>query len=334
MEVVFRRSILRRLAWTSVLFLAAPTLAAAEPIVPGTGERVAGIGDDFEDGAWEYIPAFPKSSSNIDHNRRLPAGRSRNNKWFESTYRGAPDVIKRVPTPPGGLEGSEGAMMIRTMRSGIPDSPDGTMQQDDLIGNVSSTIGGAAPPSWGPSVVCHVYLPPWEQWEKRSGSSFGFRLDLRGQKPGEDEIEEYWPGMFIQFNYNSPRKQPDSALLILRGGPRGQDFNGPIIKEPGWWTLGMSVSADGMIHYYAHAGLEPLTSTDRISSQYPYGYRCVRYHNYFFDVMNLDGRTWSTAWVIDDVSGYFLHRGRAGSPSAAASRPQPSKPTQQKIKIR
>ena len=34
-------------------------------------------------------------------------------------------------------------------------------------------------------------------------------------------------------------------------GPVGQDFAGPHITTPGWWTLGMSFSPDGQVHYYA-----------------------------------------------------------------------------------
>ena len=45
--------------------------------------------------------------------------------------RGTPDVVKRVATPPGGIEGSQGAMMFQTQRSGIPGRVTGKQQQDD-----------------------------------------------------------------------------------------------------------------------------------------------------------------------------------------------------------
>jgi hypothetical protein len=296
-------------------------LQASEPIVPGTGDKAENVGDDFEDPKWSYIPGLPKSSKNIDGQTRLPAGRSTNNRWFESTYRGTPDILKRVETPEGGLPGSEGAMMMRTLYSGIPNQIDGENQQDDLIANTSTGIGGFVPVSWRPSVVVRVYLPPFDEWEKRTGTSFALRADCRGRKKGEDKLEAYWPGIFIQFIYNEPRKQPNAALLVIRGLDSGHDFSGPLIKEPGWWTLGMSFSPDGYVHYYAHAGVENLRAQDRIASHYPYYFRCERFQNFFFNVANANnGRSWSTSWIVDDPAVYFASRPRASV--RAANRPR------------
>ncbi len=55
--------------------------------------------------------------------------------------------------------------------------------------------------------------------------------------------------MFIFFNKGNDSDKPDSATLILRAGLQGQDFWGPRIKETGWWTLGMSFTPDGQVHY-------------------------------------------------------------------------------------
>ncbi len=146
-------------------------------------------------------------------------------------------------------------MLMRTLYSGIPNQVDGERQQDDLIGNTSSGIGGFVPVSWRPSVVVRVYLPPFDNGksEPELRSPCGpIAADGRSRK---DELEAYWPGIFIQFMYNEPRKQPNAALLVIRGRDSGHDFSGPMIKEPGWWTLGMSFSPDGQVHYYAHAGV-------------------------------------------------------------------------------
>src|SRR5260370_14824027 len=78
--------------------------------VPGRGQKAAEVGDDFEEAEWTYIENVPKSSSNLDHDDRLPAGISNNQRVYESTYRGQPDVIKQVPTPPGLLRGSNFAL--------------------------------------------------------------------------------------------------------------------------------------------------------------------------------------------------------------------------------
>ena len=87
------------------------TRGHGEPIVPGTGEKAENIGDDFEDPQWSYVPGLPKSSKNIDGQTRLPAGRSSNNRWFESTYRGTPDLLKfsRLHALEGGLLGKREA---------------------------------------------------------------------------------------------------------------------------------------------------------------------------------------------------------------------------------
>ena len=77
---------------------------------------------------------------------------------------------------------------------------------------------------------------------------------------------------------------------------------GPDITTTGWWTLGLSVSSNGAVHYYARPGVEDLTSDDYISSQYPYSYRAERFRAAFFNVINSDsGRDWTTSWIIDDT---------------------------------
>jgi hypothetical protein len=168
-------------------------------------------------------------------------------------------------------------------------------------------LGRTIPVSWQPSCLVRVYLPPFEQWENRSGPSFGMRADCVGRS-GEGKNEDYWPGMFILFKSETSRGvDVDSAQLTVRAGPRGNDLRSHAIAEPGWWTLGMSFSADGQIHYYAHAGVEPLTAEDHIHSGYPYSYRCMTFNNFFFNVANWDnGKTWSTPWVIDDPEVYVI----------------------------
>ena len=94
--------------------------------------------------------------------------------------------------------------------------------------------------------------------------------------------------------------------MIIRGGPQGNDFAGPQITKPGWWTLGMSFTPDGQVHYYAHAGVEDLTAKDHLSSQYPYGFRCERLDTFFFNIVSGDNGNWSTPWIIDDPALYYL----------------------------
>jgi len=80
-------------------------------------------GDDFEDPAWTYVPNNPKSSYDVDKQLRGPAGYSTNRRWRENTDRGHPDMVRRVETPEGGLEGSTGALLLASnykMRAGVP----------------------------------------------------------------------------------------------------------------------------------------------------------------------------------------------------------------------
>jgi hypothetical protein len=295
------------LAFLCVLFTSSQALA--QPLVPGTGQLVPQAIDDFEDPNWAYVYNAPKSSNENDKQTRGPTGTSRNGKFFEPALRGQPDFIQRVETPPGGLPGSTGAMMIATRDSGVPGRPSRSNQQDDLI----ARMGGAISVSRSPSVVVRVYLPPFEEWQPKTGNSFGFRASCFGRRPsnvprkrGSPASDTYWPGFFIHFtSKNDRRTQQDYAALLIRSDQRGADFWGPRIDGPGWWTLGMSFTPDGQVHYYAKAGVEDLTAEDYLASHYCYGFRCQRLETYFFDVVSPDdGKTWSTKWIVDDPMVY------------------------------
>jgi hypothetical protein len=285
------------------LYTSAPALA--QPVVPGTGQLVPQAVDDFEDPNWSYVYNAPKASNENDKQTRGPTGMSKNGRFFEPALRGQPDFIQRVETPPGGLAGSTGAMMIATRDSGVPGRPSRQQQQDDLI----ARLGGAISVSRSPSVVVRVYLPPFEEWQPRTGNSFGFRASCYGRRPpnaprkrGSPASDTYWPGFFIHFYSKSDRRTPqDYAALLIRSDARGADFWGPRIDGPGWWTMGMSFTPDGQVHYYAKAGVEDLTAQDYLASHYCYGFRCQRLETYFFDVISPDdGKTWSTKWIVDD----------------------------------
>ena len=101
-------------------------------------------------------------------------------------------------------------------------------------------------------------------------------------------LETYWPGMSIQFHKGDGEKKPNSAALVIRGGPSGHDFMGPKIDQVGWWTLGMSFTPDGRVHYYASPGVDPLTPEDRIASHFAYSYQCEQFNTAFFNVCSRD----------------------------------------------
>ena len=293
--------------FAALTLLAWQPLCADEAFVPGTGERIKQVGDNFEDPRWGYIKNGRKASYEQDEQQRPPGGESRNRRWYESAMRGQPDVVKRVPTPPGGIEGSEGAMLMATRLSGIPGEIAGTQMQDDLLMGVSTRIGRTVPVSWSPSCTTRVYLPPFEKWENRTGASFGIRADVRGREK-DGKVDAYWPGFFILFRSETDKRfDKDFAQITIRAQRSGRDLPGPKIYESGWWTFGMSFTPDGQVHYYASEGVDDLTEEDFLYSSFPYGTRCLMFDNFFYNVANWEnGKNWSTPWIVDDPQFFVI----------------------------
>ncbi len=296
--------------------------ASAQMVVPGTGYRIAY--DDFEAEGWDFFHNHPKSSEEQDGQVRQPAGYSNNGMWGEGLKRGQPDYLKTIETPAGGPAGSERALLIRTRDSGRPGRHSFKMQQDDLIFNTFARTGGSIDISRSPNAVVRVYFPPFDQWDPVTGTTFGLRGDLTTTKTEEvtkrflfikrtkkeKKTELYWPGLFVQFNSKKdPKNAEDSAFFIIRCDATGKDLVGPQIKQLGWWTLGMSFTPDGRVHYFASPGVDALTYRDHIASHYPYGYKAEQFNTMFFNITSRDdGRTWSTPWVIDDMEVFVRRR--------------------------
>jgi len=293
---------------------------AQRPVVPGTGMEIIGVSDDFEDPSWNYIPNNPKSTEDIDNDQRGPMGKSTNGRWYEGVKRGHPDIVQRVPTPPGGLPGSQGSLLMRSKFTGIPGRSSNKMHQDDFICNVQYRLKRRIDIAEAPSVTTRLFLPPVDQWENRSGPHFGFRLALETTAMIEQEVgifkrkveelgnEIYWPGMFVEFeSKNETGRGEDYAYLRIRSNQKGGDFRGPQITTTGWWTLGLSCTPDGMVHYYASPGVDELTEADYITSQYPYSYRAERMRTFFYNVCSADdGQRWSTSFIVDDPKVHVL----------------------------
>jgi hypothetical protein len=296
---------------------------SASAFVPGTGTLIEYAGDDFEDHTWEFVHRHPKSSREQDERVRGPMGESTNNRWHEGPERGQPDQIVTIPTPPFGIVGSQKALLMRTLNSGVPGVNSNDVQQDDLIANVMERLRGDIPVGERPSCTVRVYFPPVEQWEKRSGPQFGYRASLSTiattkEKIGifamgtKTEVEPYWPGMWVHYRARATKNtKAGTAYIAVRGDRLGRDFAAKEITEFGWWTFGMSFSPDGMVHYYASPGVDDLTAADHITSQHPYSYTARDFRTYFFDVCNQNnGRTWSTPFVVDDPKLYVINSQR------------------------
>lgn len=316
------KHLIHRSAWYLPALVLAWNLSAVTveaQVVPGTGQLVESFGDDFEDENWKWIHNWPKSTEELDGVVRPPLGFSANRKWGEGAKRGHPDYIVRVETPEGGLPGSKGALLIRSSMSGFPSHRTGKSEQDDLI----LKPVGSFPVSMSPNAVVRVYLPPMDQWENRTGSMFAFRGNAFGSRYKMEEKkglfgttsqrafvnnEEFWPGMFIT---HVPRD--GTAHFVIRCDEHGRDYRGPDIATTGWWTLGMSFTPDGRVHYYGRPGIEDLRPEDHMGSHMCYGIRCHTFKTIFFDTFNTDdGRTWSTPLIVDDPKLYVIPRTARG----------------------
>lgn len=310
-------SSVRPMALVCGFFVLSAAVPAAGQVVPGSGRQLTQVGDDFEDANWQWVPSGEKASKEQDEQIRSPLGYSTNRRWFESPKRGMPDTIQRVATPAGGIPGSQGALLLRTVYSGVPGRISYQMMQDDLVVASASRIG-MLPVSRTPQTVVRVYLPPFEQWENRTGTHFGYRIDLKTTKVEEkkkrrffltrkkkETIEPYWPGFFFEFHSETdPKYQQDDARLLIRGNHLGREVASRRLT-PGWWTLGMSVTPDGRVHFYASPGVDNLTAADYLYSSFPYGYKAEQFATQFFNVVNMDnGRTPSTTFIIDDPTTY------------------------------
>jgi hypothetical protein len=303
------------LLWTSAQ--SAPAAAAAGLLIPGTGPRLARTGDDFEAEDWAFYPQLPKSSYEQDKNQRLPGAYSKNELWVEGAKRGTPDFVKKVKTPPGGIEGSTGAMQMQTLHSGVPGRYAGKLMQDDLLHNVIGRYGSTVPTSWSPNVVARVYIPAGKDWEMRYGISFGYRIGLLGNGRGKTD-EEYWPGFFFEQKYDLKNNEKHYFVkTIVRGNHLGHDLAGPLFEAASWVTLGMSCTPDGLVQFYARAGVEDLRPEDHLGTYPCYLFRAHTFQTFFFDVMNEDdGRSLSSPWIVDNC---YLHVATAPVSRAAAN---------------
>ncbi len=307
-----------------LLALALPCLAQSrgDIVVPGTGVQLNQVGDDFEEESWDFIPNNPKSTEDIDENQRQPMGKSTNGRWYEGAKRGHPDVVKRVPTPPGGLEGSQGSLLMKSLYTGIPNRPSNKMHQDDFICNVQYRLGGTLKVSQSPNITTRVFIPPLDEWENRNGPHFAFRAAVEttimenktkflfSSKSQKDEV--YWPGLFILRGTKQVEgKNVPYAYFRVRADRNGGDFLGPEIPQTGWWTLGLSFTPDGLVHYFGRQGVEELRREDYIATSMPYGYRCEELRSFFYNVVNGDnGRDWTTDWIVDDPKLFILQTPR------------------------
>ncbi len=101
-RALFTRRLLSPCALAAVV-VCVPLSLSAQILVPGTGQKLTQVGDDFEDEKWDYVYNLPKSSEENDDRQRLPGGYATNGRWFEGAKRGQPDQICAFPRRPTAL---------------------------------------------------------------------------------------------------------------------------------------------------------------------------------------------------------------------------------------
>ena len=186
-------------------------------LVPGTGQQIMEVFDDFEDPRiGRYTLNLPKSSSNIDKTERHPSGFSANRLYLESMYRGTPDYVRRIETPAGSdCPEAKAPWSMQTLQSGIPGQSVAhiSARRPDRGGSTVK-LGYMMPVGMVASLLrARVFVPPFDKWERRHGSHFGFRADctttitkttsmgrIFKSVGSHKALEQYWPGFFIQLN--------------------------------------------------------------------------------------------------------------------------------------
>ena len=160
-------------------------------------------------------------------------------------------------------------------------------------------------------------MPPFEKWEQRTGASLGWscerdRLRSAGRRrlartpqtelvhrpyqTAGSGVDNFYPGMFIQFNSKKTTgKEKDSAIFIIRGNSYRTGLSGTGITEPGL------VDAGHVVHARRPGALLRQPRRRRPDRRRPHLLALFvwrdghRVNTLFFNVVNIDdGRTWST----------------------------------------
>ncbi len=230
----------------------------AQPL-PGAGQRVTIMSDDFEDPSWTF---------NRDGNF---GGISSNGKWFGAgppSDRGTPEVIEHLPTPAGGPAGSSYALRLRS----TDNDGDGTSNQEDFHFQYASQLFGRPfARSDLPSFTTYVNIPALDTLVPNV-KNLGFRVQAHDDELNNGIGGLYYPSIWIGHTAIPDSFGPPGARLLARlGDGISSDETVGRIDQAGWWSLGLSFGSDGVGHYFASPGTDALTAADKIydTSRFP-----------------------------------------------------------------
>ena len=133
----------------------------------------------------------------------------------------------------------DGILSIRS----VDDGDDLYPSAEDMTSSYAEQLGRPLEAAEGPGVVAWVWLPPFEEWPRGTNAA-GFREWFGVRVTAYDSSQPsfgglYWPGIYIATDDNGP------CFIARVGDGFGADTTIGRITAPGWWTVGLSWSAEG-----------------------------------------------------------------------------------------
>lgn len=270
--------------------------------VLGRTDRLADLCDDFEDIKWNYNYQNHMSSNKL---------------WRSGSGFGEPELLARVPTPDGGINGSAGALEIRTNNIELFDngsSPGHRSMEKLLTAEYKKNSEHRITRANRPVFIVRVWLPPFNLWIKENSKedyyNFGFRHEAF-PKNGD----KYYPSLWL--HYDNSLSQPWFRCRIFPIGTKKPLVDIAIvpIRQPYWWTLAVAFDEDGIDHYYARPGVGIPTEKDEIfnatqfRTRYGIATPSMDYVLYsFFHLGYPEAGNASPPFVIDDYELWIVER--------------------------
>lgn len=218
--------------------------------IPGTGDIVQKL--DFEKEV--------EGESDFSYNH----GWAGQGYGLTGTQRGAPESIKVVHTPSSNVFSGKKSLQFYSHNRNSQwrtdhhttgteyDNPD-KEQQDDFFMPIIKKQGEKG---WvatdTPAVLMHIYTEGISSTDEHQYTSLRMPIVSKiNRKYKGKNVRPWWPGIWI---YQKPSSNK-YIIKLRRPASSSMDvpFNFPEakkIQESTWWTLGLSITPDGNIHYF------------------------------------------------------------------------------------
>lgn len=212
--------------------------------------------------------------------------------WRSGSGDGVPEILKRVPTPVGGKEGSKGSLEIRTNKIDRDQSPS---MEKLLTAEFKDKLKRKLKRVHKPVFIVRVWLPPFNQWGDHY--TFGFRHESFLENGSKDQN---YSSLFLVYNrqYKTPffrYRVGTNKLCYEVHDPRP-------IEQDGWWTLVNARKIYPGIGAPSNKGeIAGITTITSLLTKYGKDALLIDYFNYSFFHLDypISGNT-SPRFVIDD----------------------------------